>query len=223
MTLSYRTVIIALFSYGLVLSAFAGSPAFTGTPYEVRYRAMQAACLDRHWSEEKLTISPPVANNQNYRMTPLEEKAGDASLAMFRVPVRLFRQAEKASTGKTTAAERQLDALITELKNFADDRKLNTWQRACLSTCVSSHMIDPIDTLRTGLLIQPARILEEGEGVCKQYAMLGETFGDALGVETKVVSNGTFRKTSHVYLKVKIGTTYYYMEPQQDQCELFNL
>lgn len=195
--------------------------AFAGTPYDTRYRAMRAACLDRHWSEEKVTILSPNTAFHDYRVGRAEELAGDATMNLFRTPVKLFWTLEKESTGRKTGAEKRLDALITELKGFAAAKNLNEWQRACLTKCVSAHMIDTVGSTQSEFLIQPARILEKGEGVCKQYAMLGEFVGRALDVQTKLISDGFLEKEGHVFLRVKINGKSFYSEPQNGRCEFF--
>jgi transglutaminase-like putative cysteine protease len=182
---------------------------------------MRAACLDRHWSEEKAIVLSPDTEFHDYRMTRAEELVGDASMNLFRTPVKLFRTIEKASTGKKTGSEKRLDTLVAELKGFAAERNLNTWQRACLTKCVSANMIDYVDTTQTNFFIQPARILERGEGVCKQYAMLGEYVGRQLGVQTKLVSDGLLENAGHVFLRVKINGNTFYSEPQNGSCEFY--
>lgn len=194
-----------------------------GTPFAQRRAEMRAACMQqRDWSKEEMKVSSPITDGWDYRMSRPEHYFGRATLKVFQLPVEGAHYARRQFEGPTSA-EMKLERLVRELQKYAKDQGLNTWQRACLTKCASSHLLKYLHTDETTFMVQAANIAEKGLGSCKQYSFLGEYIGLSLNVPTKIVGESDEGEGGHAYLKMKIDGKYYYAEPQQAQCEFMTM
>jgi hypothetical protein len=212
----------------LVPSAFANpDPAI---PFRPRFEAMRENCLKRDYPKLSHEIVSPKTKFWDYSMSPAEDVGGRALMKTFQESSAWARAIVRRRNG-ISQDEKDLAEMMAAIGNFAAAEKLGKWERACLSKCVTAHMITYDDTPEANFLVQPARIAERGIGVCKQFAMLGEYISDALGVKTDTMSdedvktqagaNASF--SGHAYNKITIDGVSYYSEPQDDRCIFMNL
>jgi len=226
--MNHRIFVLPLAVFALVPTAFADpDPA---TSFRPRFEAMQEICLKRDYAKLSHEIVSPKTEFWDYSMSEAQDVGGRAMMKVFQEPVLWVRSVARRKNGMSQA-EKDLAEMTTAIENFAEKEKLGKWERACLSKCVTAHMIAYTDTREANFLLQPARIAEKGIGVCKQYAMLGEYLSNTLGVKAYTMSDGTSKTedgskipyAGHVYNKITIDGISYYSEPQDDRCVFMNL
>lgn len=193
------------------------------TPFSQRRAEMRAECMQQHdWNKEEMKISSPITDGWDYRMSRPEHYFGRALLKIFQLPVEGALYTRRQFEG-ATPAEVKLERLVRELQKYAKEENLNTWQRACLAKCASTHLLKYLHSDETTMMVLPANIVEKGLGSCKQYSFLGEYIGLSLNVPTKIVGESDEGEGGHAYLKMKIDGKYYYAEPQNDRCEFMTM
>jgi hypothetical protein len=102
-------------------------------------------------------------------------------------------------TGSTAAS---LNSLRARAKSYANDRRLNEFQRACLAQCVGYQWYK--DTPENA----PSEgNLERGEGNCRHSTYMARDLATSLGLESEIVNNGVseiFRGIGHTFSRVRI-------------------
>lgn len=185
--------------------------------FATRFEATKTACFQQDYSTH--AIQSPKQPGWDYSMSKAEEAIGPGLGVISQGSIWVHKVARK---NVKTPAEIHLDEMMKSLRDFANEQKLDSWGRACLTKCVTAHMVEYTED--GGLLLQPSRIAEEGVGVCKQFALLGEYVGKELGVKTNVTTHYTTENgfDGHSYLQIEIDGVGYYSEPQHADCTFYS-
>jgi len=103
-------------------------------------------------------------------------------------------------------------------KKLAKDKKLNTCQKACLATCISSRAIDYDHSLVNQACVRRTKdgAIETQKGVCRNFAQISHDIYKYLGVKTKKIFGD-----NHAINIVKIDGQWYQMEPQDPTCSFY--
>jgi hypothetical protein len=218
--MAFKLVAATLTLVSITSSAFA-TPS-SETPFGPRFEAMKNICLKRDYRALSHKVSKPQTEFWDYSMSETIDILGRVGMKTVQSPVMWVRDLVHLRQG-LSQSEKDLATMMAELSKFAADEKLGSWERACLSKCVTTHMITYEDTDYANFLLQPARIAEKGIGVCKQYAMLGEYVSNQLGVTAYTMGDSDPGKGGHSFNKITIAGVSYYSEPQNDSCEFFSL
>ena len=118
--------------------------------------------------------------------------------------------------------------LRDSLSKKADREGLSTCQKACLSKCISSRIIDYSSANSRKFDSCYGRI-EGRTADCNGFADIGDELNYALGVPSRVTlgilyertTDGRKTKGGHALVQVSMNGKYYKMEPQDGSCSFF--
>jgi hypothetical protein len=185
-------------------------------PYAERVARMKAACL----TEDRADIQPGIlpVSSLGYSQNLL-----DQSLGVIGKPVHygvdLIRVAGR-KRAERIAARTQIQEVEALLASFASAHpSMSDYQRACLATCASAHLIDyQLWSLNDPEV--PSSIIASGRGLCRHFARIASRFLSELGLPGSVVK-GQSKDGDHAFNSVRINGEQLWMEPQRDTCQFY--
>jgi hypothetical protein len=117
------------------------------------------------------------------------------------------------------------------LKRFAAIRAkkdgLETCQRACLATCISSTLLEYDDR---NLITHWTEGVGREKGVCREFSAMASDLMRSLGVKSKTVTGMSYeiqdgqvpkKAGGHVMVEVALPQGNFIMEPQSSECQFF--
>ena len=118
--------------------------------------------------------------------------------------------------------------LKKSLAKKAKREDLRSCQKACLSTCVSSKIIEYSQELKNQFSTTEGKI-ESGKGDCKGFSAIADDINYALNLTSQIASGDLYQRTDtslelvggHMQVMVKIDGEHYLMEPQSNLCQFY--
>lgn len=184
--------------------------------YDVRLARMKAACLTEARAGVQAAILPVA--QLGYTQTFL-----DKSLKVIGKPIH-YGVDQLRVAGRPRAERDAARALMAEVESLLSayvgaHPSMTEYQRACLATCASAHLIDYQLWAYNDPEV-PSSVLRSGRGLCRHFAMLADQFLATLGIRGQVISGQT-EGGDHAFNRVRINNEQLWMEPQRDTCQFY--
>jgi hypothetical protein len=137
-------------------------------------------------------------------------------------------QGDDSPYWKRLNAQYNYESLKRWAKYRADKNGMETCQRACLATCISSRMIQYDNANR---ITSWRDAIEREAGVCREFSAIAANLMQSLGVKARVLEGKVHSiidgqapdyEGGHVMVEVSLPNGKFIMEPQTDSCEFYD-
>jgi hypothetical protein len=128
----------------------------------------------------------------------------------------LYRTLVTTNSEEDFNTRTRLEMLINRIKNYSarlPQDPLTDFRKSCMVSCVSANLIKYNGDKLTTKFGSTDIAVREGQGVCTEFARIGNLLAEAVGIPTRVVSNFSMQ---HAYNAMYIPSQerWYYVEPQ---------
>tara|TARA_Y100000780_G_scaffold232594_1_gene268531 strand:+ start:206930 stop:207925 length:996 start_codon:yes stop_codon:yes gene_type:complete len=186
-------------------------PSFQVRKYKVHEDVKRSCLRTKKILNAKCTVSATDDMSIGYDFTNKSNHAGTILQQIVSESIRKYNQINYNYKGEM---ERKL--LVSTLRNFVSTNNLNSCQKACLLKCAASNVLKYSlgnETKFGGI----ADIYDKRVGECTEYSSIAKHLGKELDIPIfGMIGPG------HAYNYFKIDGSWYYGEPQEDDCEFFH-
>jgi hypothetical protein len=225
------------FFFGLALhsptSALAQSNISEKAERRVRLERAKAACYGRDWKKEVCHFKSSKKALWDYQRNlgddllelPVDAATGFSEAMQFVSTINnYFTLPQQCALGIPLDLERiEFKGFLREMEMKAREMNLTNCGKSCFAKCLVSHLVKYELNFQTRHVPQTdLEIFCSGKGKCTNYARLGSTLQDAVGIPSKARADYDQKaKSGHAFLEVSFDGKSFYAEPQNDRCEFF--
>lgn len=222
-----KVIIFNLFILTFFLNAL---PAYTSDKKEEAVPGAGSViknCLTREWEKHQCKFS--TIDKFPYNPGIIARNAGDFLYDSIRLVNRGFTAvydlgAETCLGVDFNEGFAYLSSLEKNLKRIKKKRNLSDCQAACMALCVAPSAIKYSSA--TSSMQTSCTTLASGKGKCGDFTTLADQLLGFVGIKSESeygVYNSKGKRAAHSFIKLKIGDSWYYVEPQSSRCRFYKL
>jgi len=221
----------------IVGNLFAQSVAVREQQWRETLREIQISCMDESYEDIECKYEQ---NGSTLKRTPYVLERAIIGFGGVAVP-KIGRFIKNTIWGSTLLIEPEQESywqdhqigkdyvrLKKSLNTKAKREKLRSCQKACLSTCVSSKIIQYSREFKNQFSTVEGKV-ESGKGDCKGFSAIADDINYALSIPSQVTSGSAYERTDrsleflgfHQQVMVEIDGKHYIMEPQSSSCRFY--